>query len=313
MSTPSHYLVLAFYRFCPVEDPHGEVQRHHAFFEGRDCTCRVYISEEGINAQMCMAPDDAAAYMEWLQSHPSFKDTHIKIQYHHEHCFPKFTIKYRQQLAALDAQVDMAKTGTHVSPEQWAEMLEDDQDRILIDVRNDYEWKVGHFEGAELPACETFREFNDYADELKERMGSTKKPVMMYCTGGIRCELYSALLKEKGIDEVYQLQGGVIHYGEKQGSKHWQGKLFVFDDRLTVPVSTTETAPVIGQCHHCGEAIENYYNCANVECNELFLCCDACLPEFKGCCSTECTEAERVRPYQEASPHKPFRKWSQCA
>lgn len=201
----------------------------------------------------------------------------------------------------------MSKTGEHVSPKQWKEMIEKKDGHILLDVRNDYEWKIGHFEGAELPPCETFRDFKEYADGLREKVDPTKTPVMMYCTGGIRCELYSSILKERGFDKVYQLDGGVINYGLKEGSDHWLGKLFVFDDRLAVPISKKEV-PVIGKCQFCQKPNDTYLNCANMDCNNLFLCCKDCMQEYKGCCKEECKNAERVRPYQEHSAHKPFRK-----
>ena len=180
--------------------------------------------------------------------------------------------------------------------------------QILLDVRNDYEWKVGRFEGAELPPCETFREFNSYAEHLKERADPATTPVMMYCTGGIRAELYSALLREKGFQKVYQLLGGIIGYGKEEGGKHWLGKLFVFDDRLAVPISDEETAPTIGACHHCSCPNDTYYNCANMDCNHLFLCCPACLQKFAGCCQDSCVQAPRTRPYHQETAHKPFKR-----
>ena len=186
-------------------------------------------------------------------------------------------------------------------------MLESNDDHIVIDVRNDYEWKVGHFDGAVTPPLSTFREFRDYAKELQDKIDPKNTKVMMYCTGGIRCELYSSLLKEEGIEKVYQLDGGVINYGLKEGSKHWHGKLFVFDDRMTVPISDEESE-VIGKCHHCSAPTDDYYNCANMDCNHLFLCCSKCLMDLKGCCKTECREAPRVRPFEHQNPHKPFRK-----
>lgn len=131
---------------------------------------------------------------------------------------------------------------------------------------------------------------------------------MMYCTGGIRCELFSAILKADGFEKIYQLDGGVINYGHKQGSDHWKGKLFVFDDRMVAPISE-EQAPIVGTCHHCEVDNEAYYNCANMDCNELFLCCQECLKKFAGCCQESCMNAERVRPYHHQDAHKPFRKW----
>lgn len=305
----SDYFVLAFYHLIAIENPHEEVTTHKAFLTGRDVTSRIYISEGGINGQMSGASPDITAYMEWMHSRPLFKEVTFKIHLYHENVFPRLTIKYRKQLVAIDEKPNLANKGLHLSPKQWKEMLEKNEGHkpLLIDVRNDYEWQVGRFEGAELPPCETFRDFSEYAEQLKQHKDPEQTPVMMYCTGGIRCELYSSILKEKGFKEVYQLEGGIINYGLKEGSKHWLGKLFVFDDRLTVPISE-ETTEVIGKCHHCDAPCDTYYNCANMDCNCLFLCCQECLHAFLGCCNEECKTMPRLRPYQQQGPHKPFRR-----
>lgn len=301
------YSVLAYYAFNKVDDPRQEVAEHKRFLETLDSRGRIYISEQGINGQMSLADNDVPAYIEWLHSRPPFAEMPIKIHKWPEHAFEKLKVKYRKQLVALDTEVDMSLTGEHVSPKRWKEMLESEKDRVVIDVRNDYEWKVGRFEGAITPPFSTFREFKEYAYSLRDKIDTKNTPVMMYCTGGIRCELYSALLKKEGFEKVYQLDGGVINYGLREGGDHWHGKLFVFDDRMTVPISEDDT-PVISQCHCCGAASEDYYNCANMDCNRLFICCKDCLEEYKGCCSKACGEAPRVRPYKHQNPHKPFRK-----
>lgn len=307
MSKEQNYLVLAYYKFAPIENPHQLIKDHKDFFKNRDITSRIYISEQGINGQTSGKESDIRLYMEWMHSLPSFADMPFKIHTYHENVFPRKTVKYRKQLVALDEEVNLEDAGEHLSPESWKDMLEKDRSKILLDVRNDYEWQVGRFEGADCPPCETFREFKEYAQTLKNKVDPQKTPVMMYCTGGIRCELYSALLKKEGFDKVYQLNGGIINYGLKQGNEHWMGKLFVFDDRLTVPVGE-DASPVIGKCHHCQESNDSYYNCSNMDCNNLFLCCPACVEKFQGCCCTECQEAPRLRPYQHQNPHKPFRK-----
>lgn len=310
MSQSNPFLILAYYHFLPVADPHAEVAAHKTFLENRDVTSRIYISEKGINGQMSAIRQDAKAYMDWMLSRPEFHGIQFKIDEYHEHVFPRLAVKYRPNLVAFDKDVNLEIRGEHVPPSQWKDMLEKEDGHILLDVRNDYEWKLGHFENAELPPCETFRDFDSYADKLKEKNDPKSTPVMMYCTGGIRCELYSAILKEKGFEKVYQLDGGIINYGKKEGSSHWLGKLFVFDDRLSVPVSEEDT-PVVGSCHHCGTANDHYYNCANMDCNYLFLCCQDCLKKFAGCCKEECRGAPRLRPYHHQDPHKPFRKWYQ--
>lgn len=299
------YSVLAFYSLSSIEDPHREVARHKEFLASRDFRCRIYISEQGINGQASGSLQAAQEYMEWLHADPRFANLSFKIHAAPEHAFPKATVKYRRQLVAIDCDVDLSDTGEHVPPQQWKEMLENrGEETLLLDVRNDYEWEAGHFEGAELPRLDTFRQFPLYAKELRERCDPATTPVMMYCTGGIRCEFYSAVLKKEGFEKVYQLDGGVIQYGLDEGSDHWKGKLFVFDDRLVVPVG--EKNEIIGHCHHCSVDNDVYYNCANMDCNKLFFCCLSCLKEHKGCCSEACLTHGRVRPYSENA--KPFRK-----
>lgn len=298
------YKVLAYYFIGKIDDPHAEVARHKEFFNSRDFKGRIYISEQGINGQASGLSAHADEYMAWME--PRFKNMPFKIHGAKEHAFPKMTVKYRRQLVAVDCEVDFSDVGEHVSPDQWKEMLEKkNEETIVLDVRNDYEWKIGHFEGSELPQLETFREFPAYAKKLKEERDPKKTAVMMYCTGGIRCEFFSAIMKKEGFENVYQLDGGVINYGLKEGGDLWNGKLFVFDDRLVVPVGE-EKAP-ISNCVHCGKPNDVYYNCANMDCNELFLCCPDCLKPHKGCCSSECECKDRIRPYQESA--KPFRKW----
>ena len=221
MTQDQNYYVLAYYIFTPIADPRAEVILHKQFFKSRDATSRIYISEQGINGQMSAAIEDAEAYMSWMRSRPEFERVIFKAHPYHENVFPRQTIKYRKHLVAYDRVVDPHQGGEHVSPEKWAGMLETEKNKVLLDVRNDYEWKVGHFAGAELPPCETFREFEQYAEKLKETVDPQQTPVMMYCTGGIRCELYSTILKEQGFDKVYQLDGGVINYVLKHSSKHW--------------------------------------------------------------------------------------------
>jgi UPF0176 protein len=301
------YWILAYYYFTPVDHPVEEVARHKAFFEGRDITCRVYISKEGINGQMSAAAVDAEAYMTWLRTHPSFQNITFKVDHFHEHVFPRATVKVRDQLVAFDTPVDVSQTGEHVSPAKWREMIEKKaEDTILLDVRNDYEWELGHFEGAELPCLEQFREFPEYVEHLKTSRDPKTTKVMMYCTGGIRCEIYSAFLKQNGFENVYQLDGGVINYGHQEGKKHWLGKLFVFDDRLSVPL--TQEDDVISTCRHCQTKTDLYYNCANMDCNELFLACPSCAEKLQGCCEEACLASSRLRPFVKMDRPKPYRR-----
>lgn len=300
------YRVLAYYKLVRVDDPAELMRSHKKFFDGRDVSGRIYISEEGINGQMSGAFGDAADYIDWLHRDPRFADMEFKEQEWHENAFPRMTVKVRRHLVGIDGELDLTKQATHVSPKQWREMLESGEEFLKIDVRNDYEWEIGHFDGFERPEAKTFRDFPAYLQKLAERCDPKKTKVMMCCTGGIRCEFYSPMVKEAGFEQVYQLQGGIIKYAAEEQGRHWKGKLFVFDDRLGVEVNPNDDE-VIGRCCHCETPADRLFNCANVECNELFISCEECLHQWKGCCQTDCTEAPRMRDYRDGVG-KPFRR-----
>lgn len=303
------YTILAYYCYTEIEDPQRGVKSHKEFLNLLDVRARIYIAYNGINAQMSLKSEDAERYIDWLKADPRFANILFKIDFYHEHVLPRVTVKFREQLVALGVQPDVAKGGEHVSPEEWKNMLETrDESTLLIDVRNDYESEIGHFEGAKRPPLKNFRDFPDYAQELACKTDPKKTKVMMYCTGGIRCEVYSALLREKGFEKIYQLRGGIIHYGHEVGNQHWKGKLFVFDDRLSAPISD-QKHELISSCCFCNTKSDVYYNCANMDCNELFLCCQECAEKLRGCCSEECSHSPRRRPYVREERPKPFRKW----
>lgn len=304
------YRVLAYYIFTSIENPVAEMKRHKEILKSLDGRARIYISHEGINGQLSLPASNTEAYIDWLYADDRFKGTEVKLHEWPEHAFAKLTVKVRNELVAVDRKVDLSNRGEYLSPEEWSDRLDNKDDKtILIDVRNNYESDVGYFEGAVCPDLETFRGFPEYAKNLAKTVDPAKTKIMMYCTGGIRCEIYSALMKEEGFDTVYHLKGGVIGYGLQEGKKHWRGKLFVFDDRLVVPISN-DNDEIISKCKFCDEKSDTYYNCANMDCNDLFLSCPKCIVEQKGCCSTKCLTDGRVRAFVPDTRPKPFRKLS---
>ncbi len=310
------HLALACYRFIPLADPEKERARHLAFFKERGCTGRIYISRQGINVQVSGPEEAMKAYQLWLTEDERFKGMIFNTQFCEENIFPRMTVKIREQLVAFDREVDLEKRGDYLSPEAFAEALESEGDKLVIDVRNQYESKIGHFEGAHLPPLQLFREFPGYIAKLKERYDPSKTAVLMYCTGGIRCELFSALMKREGFSQVSQLQGGILNYGARVGSKLWKGKLFVFDDRLAIPIDERKGAPAISHCHYCREECDTYFNCANMQCNTLFLSCKSCLEQAVGCCSRSCQLVGALRPFDAREANKPFRRkhlWKQLS
>lgn len=300
-----NYYVIAYYIFTQIEDPLLEIKKHKDFFKSKDMKGRIYISEEGINAQLSGLKPHALEYIEWMKQDARFKNIDFKLHEYHDNAFAKMTVKYRKQLVALDEKVDMADTGVHLNSMEWDQMLKNrDENTIVIDTRNRYEWEVGHFEGADLPELETFRQFKGYAKDLRETRDPKQTKVMMYCTGGIRCEIYSSYLKKFGFEDVYQLNGGVIRYGLEKNLDTWRGKLFVFDDRMVVPIANDRTE-TLTNCAFCDAKVDHYYNCANMDCNGLFIACKSCLEKESGCCCDRC-KSGRVRPLQDSE--KPFRK-----
>lgn len=304
-----NYTVIAFYHFIEIKDPELEVRKHKNFFKDRDVRGRIYISTAGINAQMSASLDVACQYKDFLASDERFGNVWFKEQPAKEHAFFKMIVKTKEQLVAVGRRVDLSKRGEDVDPAGWKKMLENrDENTMLIDVRNDYESDIGHFEGAWCPQLSSFREFLQLAEELKKARDPHRTKVMMYCTGGIRCEYYSAVMKGAGFDEVYQLKGGLIHYAEKEGDSYWQGKLFVFDDRLVVAMGAEEENR-ISRCAYCSKGCDLYYNCANMDCNHLFICCPECAGVHQGCCCAGCRKG-RVRAFDSNKRPKPFRKLS---
>jgi UPF0176 protein len=304
-----NYKVLAYYVFTHIENPELEVLRQKEILKKLDGRARIYISHEGINGQLSLPEETTQEYIDWLYADGRFGEAEVKLHDWPEHAFAKLTVKTRKELVAVDRKIDLSKRGSYLSPQEWKEKLDHlDEDTLLIDVRNNYESDVGYFEGAIKPDLETFRGFPEYAKDLATKVDLKKTKVMMYCTGGIRCELYSALMKEEGFNDVFQLKGGVIQYGLKEGKEHWRGKLFVFDDRMVVPISD-DNVEVIGKCRFCEEKVDMYYNCANMDCNELFLSCPDCVVKNKGCCEPKCLEG-RVRAFDPNHRPRPFRKLS---
>jgi UPF0176 protein len=300
------YVVLAYYYFCSIEDPAALVEKHKAFFKKRDFKGRIYISKEGINGQASAPMAIAKEYMEWICQDPRFEKMTFKLNEGREHVFEKMTVKVKKRLVAFTKPIDLEKRGHHLSPQEWNKVLNSDQDYILIDVRNDYEYKIGHFVKAYNPNCNTTHQFAEFLKELKSKTDLNKK-ILMYCTGGIRCEYFSSHMVQEGFKDVNQLDGGVINYGNVVGGDGWLGKLFVFDDRMAVDISKIKSSP-LAQCLYCKKPEDCYYNCANMDCNALFIACTQCYIEHKGCCASTCQDLPRTRSIESAS-NKPFRKW----
>ena len=302
------YEVILYYKFHPVEDPDSFCKLHKKRLKQMGLKGRVYIGAEGINGTLGGIPEQIAEYKKTLRGIEGFEDTEFKTDYNDEVPFAKLICKVREELVAIHMDgLNPANGGNHLSPAEWRKILDQSDDFVLIDVRNNYESKVGHFKGAIKPDVDNFYEFPDWLEQKESEIPKDKK-VLMYCTGGIRCEKFSVLMKEKGWEDVNQLHGGILNYSKKEKGKHFKGKCFVFDDRLVVPVNRENLEP-IASCEITGKPADSYINCANMECNKLFVCSEEGAGIMEGCCSEKCRQSDYKRPFDPDNAFRPFRKW----
>ncbi len=282
---------VSFYRYVILEDPQAMRDQLYKEWGELNCLGRIYVAREGINAQMNVPEHNWTAFVEKVYAHPEFKDVPFKIAVEDDgKSFIKLAVKVRNKIVAdglVEEDWDVTNVGRHLNAEEWNEAMDSGQ-AIVVDIRNHYESEIGHFENALLPEAETFRE--ELPEVLEMLKGKEDQKVLLYCTGGIRCEKTSAYLKHHGFKDVNQLHGGIIDYARQiktaELPNKFKGKNFVFDDRLGETISEE----VISHCHQCGKPSDAHVNCANKECNLLFIQCAECAKEHEGTCSPACQE-----------------------
>ncbi len=283
------YQVLLYYKFVPIENYEQFAVEHLEFCKSLELKGRILVSHNGINGTVSGTVKQTNVYMEKMHQDPRFKDVFFKIDEHDGHAFKKMHVRPRKELVTLrlDEPVDPNElTGEYLKPEEFYEEMQD-ENTIILDTRNDYEYDVGHFRGAIRPDIHSFRELPDWVKENKHLLEG--KRVLTYCTGGIRCEKFTGWLMKEGIEDVAQLEGGIVTYGkdEKVKGKLWDGLCYVFDNRLTVPINQTEHV-VIGRDHFDGKPCERYVNCADPVCNNQILCSEENEHKYMRGCTDAC-------------------------
>lgn len=282
-------ITLSFYRYVKLSNPQETRDALYKMWDGLNCYGRIYLANEGINAQMNVPEHNWDKFVEQLYAVDYFKDVPFKIAVDgNGKSFYKLVVKVRDRIVAdgiNDPTFDAGNTGKYLSAKEFNEALED-PDTIVVDMRNHYESEVGRFEGAFCPDADTFREeLPQVIDHLK---GMEDKKVLMYCTGGIRCEKASAYFKHKGFKDVNHLHGGIIKYAEevkKQGlESKFKGVNFVFDERVGERI----TNDVLSKCHQCEKPCDRHVNCKNDDCHLLFIQCEECEQKMNGCCTPSC-------------------------
>ncbi len=299
------YTTISFYRYFNIENPVEFRNELYIKLVNLEVVGRIYVAHEGINAQIALPSEHFEAFKAVIYSYPCFEGLRLNIAIEEKQkSFIKLDLKVREKIVAdgiTDPTFNIENLGQYLKAKEWNEMMEKDG-TVVIDMRNHYESEVGRFEGASCPDTDTFREELARIDELY----SDKKDqtILMYCTGGIRCEKASAWMKHLGYSEVYHLEGGIINYVnqvKKDGIENkFKGVNFVFDQRLAERVSED----VIAECHQCGKPWDLHINCANVGCHLLFIQCPDCAKEYEGCCCEECRTVIHLPEEQQKEMRK---------
>jgi len=284
-------MTISFYKYHPIRNTRIFRNYLYEHFYDLGVFGRIYVAEEGINAQISVPYNNFAQFESFLESIPFLNGNRLNIAVEDDNkSFYVLKILVKKNIVAdglENTEFDMSKRGQYLKAKEFNELSENPE-TVIVDMRNHYESEVGHFKGAWCPDVDTFKEqLPLVANELADKKD---KPIIMYCTGGIRCEKASAYMRYKGFDNVYHVEGGIIKYANDVRAEGLEnkyiGKNFVFDERLEESI----TDDVIANCHQCGEPFDHHSNCANKACNLLFIQCEKCAEKYDQCCSSDCQD-----------------------
>ncbi|MEM6844207.1 MAG: rhodanese-related sulfurtransferase [Bacteroidota bacterium] len=292
-------VTLSFYQYARIGNPHLFRDHLYLYWSELGVLGRVYVAQEGINAQISVPESQFSQFQNQLATITFLENIRLNTAVDDNgKSFYKLKIQVKSKIVAdglNDNTFDVTNKGTHLQAEEF-NALADNPNTVIVDMRNHYESEVGHFENAILPDVDSFREALPEVEGILE--DHRDKNIVMYCTGGIRCEKASAYFKHKGFEHVYQLEGGIINYArqvKQQGLPNkFRGKNFVFDERLGERISEE----IISRCHQCGAPCDTHTNCRNEACHLLFIQCENCAKQYDGCCSPKCQEVVQL-PQEE--------------
>jgi UPF0176 protein len=282
MEIPQIHIIL-FYKFVNIEKPGKFQKEHQTLCNNLGIKGKVLVAYEGINGSVSGTKSQIDEYKKHLILDSRFRDIEFKEEVGYQHPFEKMIVKVKKEIIKIEQDLDMNKVGEHISPQEFLNICENNGDIVILDTRNDYESRVGKFKNAITPNIQTFKEFPNY---IKKSKLPKNKSIVMYCTGGIRCEKASAYMIKEGFTNVKQLHGGIINFCQKLPNTLWEGSCFVFDNRLTSNINQ-ESKPIT-HCNSCKSPCDLYRNCKNERCNKLIFICGECKQKNHSCCSQEC-------------------------
>jgi len=304
--------ITLFYKYVQLSDPHAVMLWQRSLCEKLNLKGRILIGTEGINGTVGGSERSIRCYVSEMKTYVPFKNIDFKFSLCPQEPFPHLKVKVRKEIVALGIDPEKLTPehgGKHLSPKQVHELLQNKpQDLVILDTRNECEVAIGKFEGAVDPKIQHFRDFPKYIEDNLDLFKD--KQVLMYCTGGIRCERATAVLKVKNVaKEVFQIKGGIHRYAENYPNGFFRGKNYVFDNRIMMKVNDD----ILGQCYGCQKPYDEYTNCLNAMCNLHFICCPDCITKLSNTCSTNCQKLVAnnqtiIRPAREKASEQPLAK-----
>ncbi len=295
-----NFIVISFYRYTQIKDPNELCTNLKKACAENQILGRILIAEEGINGAVCGRVEGITKFKDYLHCIPELRHLTFREQIYEKNSYHKLVVKVRSEICAFKTTVNPQNAAPYITSDELNKLYQNQEEFVIVDARNDYEYEVGKFRNAVPLNIHNFREFASAEKILKQHRD---KKIILYCTGGIRCEKASAYLKEKEYPNVYHLKGGIIEYLNKQNDtqntslqqniakrNNWEGGLFVFDDRLVSPSDSQITT-----CTHCNIPTEQYHNCNNINCDKLFITCEKCYYQNGKCCSETCKNSPKQR------------------
>lgn len=275
--------IILFYKFAEIENPQDFVEEHLHFCTTEGLLGKILVAKEGINGSLSGSKEQIENYKHFLTNLPKFKDINFKEEVGTFNPFKKMIVRQKKEIIRMDQDLDLQNRGQYISPQELMELYNSDEEFIILDTRNNYESEVGKFKNAITPDIDTFREFPEALKLLEDKKD---KKIITYCTGGIRCEKATAYMIKEGFQNVYQLEDGILNFCQQYPNTLWEGKCFVFDQRLLSHVDP-DTEPITN-CINCNNKCDRYQNCKNPTCDDFIVLCEQCSDNLNECCSETC-------------------------
>jgi UPF0176 protein len=288
--------VLLYYQYADILDPQAVRDWQTQICRDLGLKGRILVAEEGLNGTVCGDDDACERYKELTWADARFAEMVFKEDDVDRQVFPRLRVVVRREIVTLGIdpkEISYKERGKYIRPEELHAMYESGEEFYVLDVRNDYESLIGRFRNAITPKIRHFRDFPRVAQELRHLKD---KKIVMYCTGGVRCERATAYFRKQGFRDVSHLEGGIVTYAKQYPEGYFEGKMYVFDGRVAVSYAAPGKEKVVSNCWHCGVGADRIVNCGNAECDEQYVVCENCVNRYGKCCSVECGDKAKSHP-----------------